>query len=59
MTTEFIDSPGKVNQHDALPLRGEGAARAQRHGPVRQGARIAVLGVSYKPGVAMCASRRR
>ena len=37
---------------DALPLRREGPARAQRRAACRSKARaIAVLGVSYKPGV--------
>ncbi|HEV3320998.1 MAG TPA: nucleotide sugar dehydrogenase [Solirubrobacteraceae bacterium] len=51
MTTEFIELAGKVNQQ--MPYHC--VAKAQRalndRGMSVKGARIAVLGVSYKPGV--------
>ena len=51
MATEFIELAGKINQH--MPYHC--VARAQRalndRGMSVKGARVAVVGVSYKPGV--------
>ena len=52
MTTEFIELAGQGQPADALPLRREGRARAQRRRQAgAAAARIALLGVSYKAGV--------
>src|SRR3979411_1083494 len=51
MTTEFVELAGKVNQQ--MPYHC--VAKAQRalndHGLAVKGARVTVIGVSYKPGV--------
>jgi UDP-N-acetyl-D-glucosamine dehydrogenase len=51
MTTEFVELAGKINQQ--MPYHC--VAKAQRalndHGLAVKGARVLILGVSYKPGV--------
>jgi len=51
MTTEFIELAGKVKPADALPLGAKAQRALHDTGLSVKGARIAVLGVSYKPGV--------
>ena len=52
LATEFIELAGKVNAADAVLLRREDRAGAQRRRASRSAARASlVLGVSYKPGV--------
>ncbi len=51
MSTEFIELAGKVNQQMPYHCVAKLAAHAQRRGLPVRGSRIAVLGVSYKPGV--------
>ena len=52
MATEFIELAGQGQPADALPLRRQGrSARSTSAGKPVKGARIAILGVSYKPGV--------
>ena len=59
MSTEFIELAGKINQQ--MPYHC--VAKLQRtlndRGRAVRGSRIAMLGVSYKPNVGDCASRRR
>ena len=51
MATEFIELAGKVNQQMPYHCVAKRPAGAERPRPPVRGARIAVLGVSYKPGV--------
>jgi UDP-N-acetyl-D-glucosamine dehydrogenase len=51
MPTEFIELAGKINQHMPYHCVSRVAAALNDAGLPVKGARIAVLGVSYKPGV--------
>ena len=51
MPTEFIELAGKVNQHDAVPLRRALERALNDAGKPVKGSRIALIGVSYKAGV--------
>jgi UDP-N-acetyl-D-glucosamine dehydrogenase len=51
MPTEFIELAGEVNQHMPYFCVEKIAAALNDHSKAVRGARIAILGVSYKPGV--------